>query len=1067
MKIINISVKRPITTLMVTLAIVVFGLISLNRLPINLMPDISYPTVTIKTEWEGVAPQDIEEQVTVPIEEQVAVMDNLQNIVSYSRPGMSIIAMEFGWDTDMNDVVLDLRESLSRLSLPDDSENPQILRYNPNLEPIMKTAFFSKELDNSEIRTVLDDQIKDKLLTLNGVATVTIKGGQKRNLFVKLDTLKLSSLGISSETVFNKLEQENESFAAGTIEGEENEYLIRLLNKFRSLDEIRNLIISKKENNEIRLKEVAEIYIEGEKEEDITKVNGERTVVMEIYKKSGENTVSVAKNTKERLKYLVEGLNYSIISDKSLYIDSSIKSVFSSAIYGGVLAIFILLLFLKDFKATSIIAVAIPLSIIAVFLAMYLKGISLNIMSIGGLALGVGMLVDNSIVVLESIDRVKKSKKYKDSDDPLQKSSIYGTKIVGNAITASTLTTIAVFFPIVFVEGMAGKIFSDQAFTVAFALIASLIVAISIIPMLSSLSLKRKRLFGEDTIETGEVPEKLVYKPESFFKKIISFISRIYKKVFCGLLKITRLITRISTGKNFFKKIAGQFDKQFEKITIKYEKNLKWSLNNRKKVITTAIILLVISFSVLYFLNMDLMPDVEREEFNITVVPKKNLGLQDFESILDNFAEEFKKRGLTETIYSKIGKKESEMDINEENTADLFVRLNNNIKVRRGVILIREYLDKIPGIEYEFNFPQVFEVNLNPVQIEIYGEDLNKLKEVEDRIVENIKDIEGLKDLKKSLKEGNPEVNIIFSRDKLSSYGLDVGDINRLLELEIKGDTTNKYDFEGDSIDIKVVGRGTDLKDYRRLVDFKISTPEGQIPLNSLGKISLDTGPSSITRKDQEKVALITGNYDGISLKSVTQKIDKRLNQMVFPEGISVEIGGESEKMNQSSKSMQFAVLLAIFLVYIVMASQFESLVHPFVIIFSIPFALIGVVIALLISGNSINIISLIGFVMLAGIVVNNGIVLVDYVNHLRRNEGYSKIDAIIEGGKTRLRPILMTTSTTVLGLIPMAVMGGNGSELRSPLAWTVIGGILSSTILTLILIPVVYSIVESKGSKK
>ncbi|TYB32071.1 MAG: efflux RND transporter permease subunit [Candidatus Mcinerneyibacterium aminivorans] len=1063
MKIVDISVKRPVTTAMITLAVIVFGLISLDKLPINLMPDISYPTITVKTDWEGVAPEEIEEQLTKPIEENVAIMNGLQNMVSYSKPGMSIITLEFNWDTDIDNSVLNLREILSRIDFPDDAENPQILRYNPNLEPIMQIAFSSEKDTLTDIRMLLKDNLKDNLLTLNGVASLNVKGGSDRNLFIELDTLKLSALNLSVSDIYQQLNQENESFSAGQIEQEEGEYLIRLLNKFENLDDVKNLIITTKDNKKILLKSIADIYVEKEKEQSITKLNGQRAVFTEVYKTSGANTVTVAGEIKRELANFKNNfdLDYSIVKDKSVFISSSIKSVFSSAIYGGILAIIILYLFLRDKKPTMIIAGAIPISIIAVFLGMYLKGISLNIMSIGGLALGVGMLVDSSIVVLESIDRVKKEKY-----DNLKKSSIYGTKLVGTAILASTLTTISVFLPIVFVEGIAGKLFADQAFTVAFALIASLIVSISVIPMVSALSFKRKRLVGDEMTEVDRKEEGTIYLPEKILKRILSFLKKIYVIILVFILRLIKKVTSFKGKKGVLESVLNGFEEGFNRLQKYYNNILEKALHNRKKVLIYAGILFVVSFILFQFLDVEMMPKVNRDEFTIYVSTEKNMDKNLIESMVDDFVVQMKKSEMADIVYSRIGEEEEEtVEVQNEETIQLYVRLNEGINPNKGIEYARNLLENMPGIEYKLEFPKVFETQMNPIQVEIYGDDLDSLKNITEKIKNKISQNKKLEDIRVTLRDGKPEVAIKFNRDKLAKYNLDVRTISRMLELEIKGDTTNKYDYRGEELDIKVIGRGRTLQTYRRLKDFSMNTSSGKVLLDNVADIKLITGPSSITRKGQERVSLITANYTRGSLNTIISDIKKVVNNQDIPSNFRIEFGGQSEEMKKSGSSLTFAIFLAIFLVYIVMASQFESLVHPFIIIFSIPFSLIGVIIALFITGNSINIISLIGLVMLAGIVVNNGIVLVDYINHLIRNENMEVIPAIIKGGNVRLRPIMMTTLTTVLGLVPMAILGGNGSELRSPLAWTVIGGLLSSTALTLVFIPVVYSFLE-KGNK-
>ncbi len=1078
MKIIELAVKRPVTTWMCILTVLVFGFVSLQRLPMDLMPDISYPTLTIKTAWEGVAPEEIELLVTRPIEENVGIVNNLQTITSYSQPGVSLIVLEFGWDADMDDTIISVREILDKITLPDGTEKSQILRYNPNLEAIMKVAFYSPTKSSTDeerreaqtqIRTVLEEDIKDDLLTLKGVASVDIKGSTRKNLRIKLDTLKMSSLKISASDLFSALNTENMSFAAGKIEDANGEYLVRLLSRFNTIHEIENIIISYRDTIPIRLKEIAVVSIADEKQVEIVKINGKEAVVMELYKASGANTVRVATDIKNKLRQIgqknLKLFKYSIVNDQSIFINSAIKEVFSSAIFGGILAIIILFLFMREVKPTMIIAFAIPFSIIAVFIGMFSAGITLNLMSIGGLALGVGMLVDNSIVVLESIDRAKSERRFLNTDGSVDmvQTSIWGTNLVSTAVSASTLTTVAVFLPIVFVEGVAGKMFADQAFTVSFALLASLAVALTVNPMMSALSAGRPRLVNEDTGEF-ERSYRGIYKPENILRKIGFFFSGIYEKLLSSGIRI--YIKNSERDPNIIQRliklVLDKFEDGFNNLRERYNVILIWALNHRQKTVVMAVVLLVFSFLLVSILGMELLPEVKRQEFTILVLPEKDFGKAQLSATLDDISAQLTDIGIAETVYTTIGEENTNKQT-EADSATIFVRLKRQDTISESVDKTRDILSHYPGIAFKFQFPQMFDISM-PLQVEVYGTDVQKLREISNKIKDEMTSIKELKDIKVLLQEGKPEVTLTFNRDKLASYGVTVEQISRILELEVKGDITqNKYTYQGRDIDIRIIGRGEELTTFQRLDEFYLPIGKDKIPLKSIAEIHVQNGPSMITRKGQERAGLITANYAGTSLKSVASKIQAILDKQLLPEGYRVEIGGQVVEMNKSSKSMLFAIILAVFLVYVVMASQFESFKHPFVILFSIPFSLIGVIFALFLSGNTITIISLIGVVILAGIVVNNGIILVDYANYLIRHEQYSIYNALVKAGNVRLRPILMTTLTTVLGLIPMAFTGGDGSELRSPLAWTIIGGLISSTLLTLVFIPVMYTLLEKK----
>lgn len=1080
MKIVEIAVKRPVTTWMCILTVIVFGFVSYSRLPMDLMPDISYPTLTIKTEWEGVAPEEIEQLITRPIEENVGIVNNLQTITSYSQPGLSIILLEFGWDADMDDTVISVREILDRITLPKGTEKSQILRYNPNLEAIMKVAFATKKVlqtdeeireEQSQIRTVLEEDVKDDLLTLKGVASVEVRGSTRKNLRIKLDTLKMSSMQLSVTDIYNALNVDNMSFAAGRIEDVNGEYLVRLLSKFTSLGEIENIVIAYRNKIPIRLKEVAQVSIADEKQQEIVKINGVEAVVVELYKASGANTVRVASEIKNKLstldKKFASLFTYTIVNDQSVFIDSAIKEVFSSAMWGGLLAIVVLFLFLREFKPTLIIAFAIPLSIIAVFIGMYSLGISLNLMSLGGLALGVGMLVDNSIVVLESIDRMKTERKYVTESGVVNmvQASIEGTKIVSTAVTASTLTTIAVFLPIVFVEGVAGKMFADQAFTVSFALFASLVVALTVNPMLSAVNTQRKRLVNEETGDDIRYrSSRWFYAPENIFGVVGRFFVSVYDTILGKVLSVFHASSKHSSSfvSKILDSITDRFGRHLEWLREHYNSLLIRALENKRNTVIIALSLLLVSFVLVTQLGMELVPDVKRQDFTAIIIPEKDMGKQNVSLILDDIANELISKNIASTVYSTIGEENTGKQTDAD-SASMFIRLKTYKDIDTSIEKTRTILSQYPGIEFKLQFPQIFDISM-PLQVEIYGTNVAELREISNRISDRLTEIKELKDIKVLLQEGKPEISLTFNRDKLAMYGLTVQQISRMLELEIKGDITqSKYTHAGRDIDVRIIGRGEDLQNFQRLDEFFIPIGQERIPLKSIAEIKVQNGPSMISRKGQERVGLITANYSGTSLNAVAEKIQKILNSVQLPEGYRAEVGGQVVEMNKSSKSMQFAILLAIFLVYVVMASQFESFKHPLIILFSIPFALIGVIAALFFTGNTITVISLIGVIVLAGIVVNNGIVLIDYTNHLIRKEHYRVYDAILRAGNTRFRPILMTTLTTVLGLLPMALTGGDGSELRSPLAWTIIGGLISSTLLTLVFIPVVYSLMEKE----
>ena len=1157
----RVTTTRPVAILMIVIGIFVFGYLSYGKLPLNLMPDITYPSLTVRTEYPGTAPEDVENDVTRRIEDALAAVDNLVNMSSISKAGLSDVILEFGWKTDMNMATSDVREKLDQVILPEESESPIILRYDPSLDPIMRVAFFDA-LDERDItakemamrlREYADYEIRDKLEAVEGVAAVRIRGGLERELLIDLDINALRAKRISPDVVINRVESGNINMPGGNLREGETEFQVRVLNEFKDLETIRNLIVARRGGVETRLSEVADVRWENKEREIYTRIDGRPSVEIQIFKEADANIVDVALRVRERIfgtdqeqmaaaqfeeaqqrrergegggqggqrgrggeaqppdflafEVKSQDWGFSVLTDQSIFIKDSIDEVLSNAIIGGILAVIVLFVFLRSAKSTIIIGLTIPLSVVATFAPMMLFGVSLNIMSLGGLALGIGMLVDSSIVVLESIFRCKQE------GDSLIEAVVRGTGEVGGAVIASTLTTIAVFAPIVFVEGVAGQVFGDMSLTVVFSLLASLLCALFFIPMLASREIKlgepafdrlkrafvsipllverfkgywgkQRGLFGKILLPITIIPYHLYMGLIFVFHFLLEIVGRLIEIV---MLLVFKLVRWGSVGVGIvlgaiLMPILWLFGKMIDGLNWAYPLAVRWALKFKFVVIAIAVLLAVHSGSLLLGLKSDLIPEVHQGEFNVRI--KAPVGT-DIERTNEITAEV--ERAITEVlggdadVESKVfdslatvvgAEKESNTRSDEgENTAVVTVRLKEveDIKAAelRSINLIRERLQQIPGLtDVTFDRPVLFSFK-TPIEVEIKGTERQFLKQYSNEAMAELEKIDGLTDLRNSVQPGSPELQILYDRDKLKLYDLDIYETARLVRDMVEGRIVGEFRKEDRQFDIRVRLQRIDIQDYKDLENLELRPTENErIKLGTVSQILTREGPNEIRRIDKERTALITANLKDTDLGTATERIDEALNDLRVRSGwlpeYRFEITGQTEEMEVSSNSLAWALALAVFLVYIVMASQFESLLQPFIIIFTIPLALIGVVYLLTLSGTPVSIVVLIGVIMLAGIVVNNAIVLVDYINQLRER-GLEKLEAIVQAGSVRLRPILMTTLTTVLGLLPLALGLGAGAEIRQPMAWTVIAGLLSSTLLTLIVIPTVYALVDRR----
>ncbi len=1079
--IVDVSTRRPVTVSMFTIALLVFGFVLLGRLGLTLLPDLSYPSLTVRTEYSGAAPAEIENLITKPIEESLGVVKNLRQIRSISRAGQSDVLLEFNWGTDMGMAGLDVREKLDIVQLPLDVQRPSLLRFNPSLAPIVRLSMSRKIAEGAntrltegeliDLRRLAEEEVKRRLESIEGVAAVKVSGGLEDEVQVLVDQEKLSQLNLTIEQVASRLKAENVNLSGGRLEEGNQQYLVRTINQYQSIDEIAGSIITSLGGKPIYLRDIATVQQKYKEREAITRLDGIEAVEIAIYKEGDANTVSVAKRLNSRLNTINRSLSSEVvlqeIYNQAEFIEQAINEVIWNAIIGGLLAMVILYLFLRNFRSTLIISFAIPTSVIVSFNMMYGFDITMNIMSLGGLALAVGLLVDNAIVVLENIAR-KKDEGFDNVTAARQ-----GAKEVAGAIFAATLTTIAVFLPLVFVEGIAGQLFSDQALTVTFALLVSLLIALTFIPMVSAVTGNGSGITNSNEVELSrESIKPLIEKEQSKLKNIALFplrflFYRIPSFLLGVLLSVFSIISTL-TGKVFLLLVVP-FNHFYRAIEVVYKRLLKWSLSHRVAVLGIAIVTFLSSLALIDRIGVELIPSLSQGELLVEVKAPSGTPLDKTDEIIrqaQQLASQVENVDRTYSVAGAGNRLDSSPEKGGENRGELNVVISKPVsseKEQQVISDLRDQLKQLPEVEVLIEKPALFTFK-TPLEVEISGFNLDKLKQQNDRLLQLMQQSDRFSDIKSTIQQGHPEVQITFDHQKAAYLGLNVPDIAKRVVTQLRGDVATKYAFRDRKIDVLVRVREDNrasVQDIRKL----IVNPDAERPitLDAIADIDVAIGPSEINRISQERVAIISANLNYGDLGEGATELQSMVDQLPQLKGVEVRIGGQNEEMEVSFSSLKMALALAIFLVYLVMASQFESLLHPFVILFSIPLALVGAVYALFVTNTTISVVVFIGLIMLAGIVVNNAIVLIDKINQLRA-EGMDKLSAVFEAGQARLRPIIMTTLTTTLGMLPLALGLGEGAEIRAPMAITVIGGLLVSTLLTLVVIPVLYCLMDRKA---
>lgn len=1007
------------------LIITLFGLIAFFRLGLDMMPELEYPAVSVITTYEGVSSEDIENLITEQIESVVSSIKNVKNVTSTSQEGVSAVVVEFEWDVTLDFAAQDVREKLSWLTdyLPDDADSPLVVKFNTSDYPILYYGVTGME-DTRTLRKYLIDNIKPRLERLEGVASVYIMGGLEREINVFVNRDKLSAFNLSMEQVIERLARENVNVSGGHVETGNVEYLVRTMGEYKNIEAIRNTVVAVHGRKPVYVRDVAGVADTFEEIRNYGRTNKKPSVIMMVMKQSGKNTVTVIDTVKETLNDL-EGripsdITFYPVMDQGRLIKKITRNTGRNAIAGAILAIIMVFIFLWNWRPTITIGLAVPLSIITTAIGIYAFDYTLNIMTLGGMALGVGILVDNAVVVIENIFRHLEEERRRED------AAIVGTEEVGMAITASTLTTISVFLPMALAGGIAGRLARPLAVTITLALLASLFVAITIVPMLSSV----------------------------FFK--------------------------INPEKGRGRKKRVQF---FSKISTVYTHLLRWSLRHRMTVIAVTVLLLGMSIAAVPLIGTEFMP---KSDFPILALKAElpvGTSLEETNGIIKRIESVILDQPETVFLASFIGlSRESKFDIAwgtgaaDVNEALLYAKLADKEMRVRSADEIRDYIRKrIPKITgAKFDFYDIEQMMMgstaganSPVAVKVFGKDLQILKSITDTIAERIHDVDGLRDIDTTLKMGKPELQVIVDREKASRIGLTVGYIAETVKAAMLGVVSTKYRIGGDEFDIRVRFRDFDRQSVADVENITLVTPSGgRLPLYQVAHIVPEKGPVKIFREDQERKVTVTANTFGRDIGSIVADIKKIESGMTIPGGYFIEYGGTYKDMENAFSSLFWALVISIILIYMIMAAQFESLRHPLVIMLTVPLSFIGVAFGLVLFGKTLSVPAFMGIIILAGVVVNNGIVMIDYINRLRK-KGMTPFEAVLEGASVRLRPILITSFTTIFGMLPMALSQTQGSELRSPMAIAVAAGLAFSTLLTLFVIPVVYSIFDRIGEHR
>jgi hydrophobic/amphiphilic exporter-1 (mainly G- bacteria), HAE1 family len=1056
----RLAIKHPVSTLMIMLICIVIGATSLISSPLELMPNIHAPIAVVMTIFPGASPEEVSTLVTKPLEDSVATASGLSNLSSTSQESMSLLMLQFAWGTDMSEARADLQQVIDRVNLPEGAQKPSLIKFDPNMMPVMEMTAVNGE-NLADLKRKIDADVVPRLEKVNGVAAVFVTGTADREIQVRLNQDKLTQYGLTQSQVAGLIQASNLTYPAGNVNIGDQSLNLRIVGKTNAIDDLRSLVTTLVPDmaaiaanpaaaqkptggmnaatapataamptgagaqgaampsaqipmKAVRLSDLAEIEEGFGDATVINRTNGQPSLRITVQKEGEANTVDVTRALKQELEQIEKdhpGLDLITVMNQGDLISQSVNNVSSSLVGGGILAVLILLLFLRNLRPTLIIGVAIPFSVIVTFVLTYLNDLTLNIMTLGGLALGVGMLVDNAIVVIENIYR----RMNEIGEDPYTAAE-RGANEVAGAITSSTLTTIAVFLPVVFVGGLTGELFKELALTVTFSLVASLAVALTVIPMMASRFLKPQQP------KTG---------------RSTGYVSR--DNAYTGLLR--------------------------------------WALRHRAFTLLTAVAMLAGSLALVPRIGTEFMPAMDEGQFTIAVKMPPGTSLATVAAKVQAFAAIVDKEIPTALITTSAGRPEglagmaAAMGGGAAADGEIKVTMKEDYgrPTMDAVATVREALEQVKGdAAFSFTLDNAMMSmggNSNSVQVVVTGPDQARVRELVGQVQERMAKIEGVKNLENNLDTSKPELQIVVNQEKAMLKGLAPAQVAMTMADAVKGKIVTRVEAGGVSTDVRVLYRPEDRNDTTKLESILLKSPLGTaVPLRDVAEVKQALGPVNITRENQKASAQISGLIEGRDLGSVTMDVNTMVQEINPPDGYTVKAGGASQMMGEGFGGLTIALVLAVLLIYMIMAAQFESLLHPFTILLTMPLAVIGVIVGLFVSGYALGITAMIGIIILAGVVVNNGIVLVDFVNQLRQS-GMELTEAIVEAGRTRIRPIFMTALTTILGLLPLALGIGDGAEIQAPMAVAVIGGLLTSTVLTLVVIPVIYHLFAGRRS--
>ncbi len=1119
MAIASISIKRPVTVAMFYIAVALIGIYAFSKMGVDLLPNINIPHLLIQTTYPNASPEEIEKLITEPLESTARTVTGIKNITSVSKEGISVISVNFAWGTDMNFALLSLREKLDnvRFILPREAGRPTIIRVDPAATPIMtlslstsslspnpspkgrgveqttsnnfnnnkpdKIQFVSESSPGSDIKRLIDLKeaarviFKRRLEQIDGVAQAVITGGLEREILVEVDLQKLSAYNLTFSDIAAALKAANVNLPAGSIMKGLFRYSLRAIGEFRNTDEIGKTIIKRNSDGSvILLNDVAKLKEGFKDREGLTRYNGSETVGILINKEPESNTVDIADRVKEAVSIMRKEYpeyNIQIVSDYSKFIVNAIQNVKQEIYYGGILAFLVLFFFLASIRNILIIGITIPASLFLTILLMYLFNISFNIVSLGGIAVGIGMLLDNSIIVIENIAR------YREKGLTVRESALRGSNEVAMPVIASTLTTVAVFLPLIFMKGITGELFKDQSYAVVFSLTASLITALTLIPMLASRE-KWKSVRSEKVeIDDGKFIYFKYPKEKGILSKILFWIKFPFLFIIKSLQFLIIFILRITNKslKKFFNRFFSLSNNFMERVIEKYDKLLLWALNNRKKVLLLMFVLIILTVFALIDIKKEFIPEAPEDQFVVELVYPKGTSLEGNSIYTGEIENAVLKIDDVTDVISNIGRVNEFDFLNREQISidktNLIVKLNSSNNFYNVKEKVRSLLENVKGLKYSFRhtetaYSQVINPSKNDIAIIIKNKDIDKAFEKGNLLLKAIRDknIEGITDIRVGIEKGEPEYKITIDRNKCVAYGLNLSEVSNQIVNLVKGNEATLFSDFDKKIAIRLKAPETQKDDIDKILESEIIVNKIKIPVKNLVDYELTESYNEIWREDQSRTVYIYASLNGVGVDKIIPKLENISNSFFKNPGEIITISGVNREIKDSFSSLYIALIISVLLMYMVLAAEFESFLFPFIIILSVPMGLIGSILLLYILGDSINIISVMGLIILVGIADNDAVVKVEFILR-KRKEGLPLQQAILEAGRDRFRPIVMNSFTVIFALIPMIIGIGAATQLRTSLSVALAGGLISATFLTLIIIPVLYTYMEHFSKKK